>query len=62
MGKDKRGIRVYPKNLPDDVWKIILNTQKKVQEESKCQFGLDQTLYKLIRLGAKQSESNESNP
>jgi hypothetical protein len=52
---DKRGLRIYQQNLPDDVREIIVKTQADVKAECKCIYSQEQVIYKLIRMGDKSN-------
>lgn len=48
---DTRDGKVYPlKQMPDDVYKIILTEQGKIKAEKRIsQYSLEQTIYSIIR-------------
>jgi hypothetical protein len=45
----KPGIKFYRKRMPADVIRILIAKQGEMKLLCKCQFSLEQTLYKLIR-------------
>lgn len=47
---DKRGIKIYKKKMPADIYSIILKKQSEIKNDCNCQFSLEKTIYKLIKL------------
>ncbi len=47
---DKRGIKLNKKHIPEEIFKILLRKQSEIKNECLCQFSLEKTVYKLIRL------------
>lgn len=42
------------RNIPKDVYKIILTEQGKKKVDCECQFSIEQTIYMLIRRAVKE--------
>lgn len=47
--KDKRGIRIYIANLPDDIRNIILTAKSEHCKKIQKDFSYESTVYLLIR-------------
>ncbi len=46
------------REMPKDIYDIILDVQTEQKKKCNCQFSQEQTIYKIIRKAAKQ-EPNE---
>lgn len=47
--KNKRGITFSKKNIPPEIYKLLIKKQSEIKSECGCQFSLEATVYKLIR-------------
>lgn len=50
----EKGKKMILRNIPKDVYKIILVEQGKKKVDCECQFSIEQTIYMLIRWAAKE--------
>ena len=49
MPANKPAIQVVTRNLPEDVYKILLKKQAEIRIACACQFNLEKTIFKIIK-------------
>jgi hypothetical protein len=56
MSEQKKLKQHKLKAIPEDVYRIILEKQLEHKLHCNCQFSIEQTIYKLIRLAGKKEK------
>jgi hypothetical protein len=50
------------RNIPDDIYTILIREQAELKEKCKCQKSLETTIYSLIRIAAEAKKAHTKKP
>ena len=56
---DYKAKQLRLREMPEDVYSILLKEQAEQKQKCKCQFSLEQTIYKLIRKATRHEDNRQ---